>query len=286
MGILVQNMSYTLTAPLYLGLHLVTSPLAFVSPPSSTDTAAAHEIEGGWAGAALLPLANAACFWVPAVMMYLPSPAVVAPAAHYAWDAIWQPFPVTQNALHWLLGRVVPPATTKRHSRRRHTSAAPVYVYVMALCAASQLPLLAVALTPPDLVPAALADWRPLFADVSFASAFVPYWPSASPVVDASGDLIKTDGRAELVRLFFQWDVYCGGAALLIWAFYLLGIAGARRSSINSRRNGAVGVLVVLEALLWTLLGGPTAAAAVLLWKRDAELDAQRTAATKAAKKR
>jgi len=249
MGIVVQNATYTVTVPLYLILHLFTSPVA----RPAADPQAVLAVDA-W-DLTLLPVSHVLAFVVPGVMMSLPSPAAVSAPAHYAWDAVWQPFPATQNAVRGLLRRLAG-ALGGGHARKSHLAVAGrAYGYVVALCVLSQLALAAVALTPAAAVPDA---WRGLVADVTLEKAFVPYWPWATPTVEATV-LGKGEGLAELARLFFQWDIYCGGTALLAWALYLHKVARPTRS---------LGGLLP-KILVWGVLGGPTAAAAIVLWERD-----------------
>jgi hypothetical protein len=232
--------------PLYLVLHLMTSPVA--QPTSDADTITADP-----ADIALIPVANILGFWVPFTTMALPSPSVVASMTHYYWDAIWQPFPATQN----LLVRILRPVAAS--SRGSYPEAAgAVYRYIIALCVASQLALLAVALTPATAVP---PTWAAVFHETTLETAFVPYWPWAAPALNTALPIVA-DGRAEIARLFFQWDIYCGGAALLAWSLYLFGVSRLEVGTLT----------MVPKVVFWTALGGPTAAAAVVLWERDAVL--------------
>ncbi len=247
MGLMVQTISYMLVVPLYLVLHLLTSPVAY----PSADPTAVLAVDA--TDDVLIPLSSLVCFCFPAVMMCLPSPSLVSSTAHYAWDAIWQPFPATQNTLRWILKSMLPAR------KRGRQPAAYVYLYVVVLCVVSQVGLLAVAVTPASLVP---AEWQHIFSEVTVSLAFIPYWPGTSPVVDTSQVPIVASGQAELGRLFFQYDAYCAGTALLTWALFLLRLSRPKRNLAD----------VISEVALWVLLGGPTAAAAVVLWKRDTEL--------------
>jgi len=253
MGIMVQNMTYTVTVPLYLILHTLTSPVAQPGTASAIDTVAADASD-----LALLPVSNMLAFGIPAVMMYLPSPAIVAPLAHYAWDAAWQPFPATQNAVQRLLKALfgAPPVARAGTGKAHLDTAGYAYRYVVALCTVSQVVLLAVALTPASAVP---AQWAPVFEEIGFASAFIPYWPSNIPAVEVTALSATGHGGAALVKLFFQWDIYCGGLAILLWALYVHGVAVPGRSLAG----------LLARVVAWTLLAGPTGAAAIVLWERD-----------------
>jgi len=257
MGIIVQNATYTVTAPLYLVLHVLTSPVA--RPAADPEAVLAVD---PW-DLSLVPVSNILAFVVPGVMMSLPSPSVVPPLAHYAWDAVWQPFPATQNAIRGLLKRLI--GNSKGSPRKTHLEVAGhAYRYVVALCVLSQLALAAVALTPPSAVP---DSWRGLVTEVTLRSAFVPYWPWDTPVVDATV-VGKGEGLAELARLFFQWDIYCGGTAIFVWALYVYKVARPNRSLLG----------LLPKVVVWGVLGGPTAAATIILWERDGVIAERKTA--------
>jgi hypothetical protein len=63
----------------------------------------------------------------------------------------------------------------------------------------------------------------------------------------------------EIVVSFLRWDVYCTCASMLVWSVYqLCAVHGADTLHIIS-----------VEALIYTLLGGPIFPSLMLLWERD-----------------
>ena len=252
MGIMFQNVTYTVTVPLYCILYLFTSPIAQPTADPFSLLAVDH------VDLSLLPISNIICFGFPAVMMSLPSPSMVAPLAHYAWDAIWQIFPATQNAFQLIIKQLTPassPTTATKVNTYRHAVRVP-YNYILVLCVISQLSFLGIALTPASAVP---LTWQPLFAEVTLSSAFVPYLPWDTPAVVPASVLVSGDGCAVLAKTFFQWDLYCGGAAILIWALYL--------HSVSRPNKNLAGMLP--KVIFWVLVGGVHGAAAIVLWGRD-----------------
>jgi len=246
MGLVVQVMTYTVTVPLYLILHILVSPVAEAGP----EVAASIDLDA--ADCILLPISNIIAMIVPTILMSLPSPSMMAPHAHYAWIAIWQPFPVVQHAVHWFLKQLAPTGESKKKKPLDF-----VYGYILLLCVTSQIGLLAVALTPASAVPAA---WQPIFTEVTFSSAFLPHWPWATPRVDPSALPNVDAGWANLAKLFFQWDAYGAGAGILAWSLYLHRAALPQGGSM-------LGLLA--KSVPWVLAGGPVAAAAILLRARD-----------------
>lgn len=233
--------------PLYLILHVFTSPIAASSAQASATNVA---VEGTDDFA--LTLSTPLAYGVPAVLMSLPSPGQIAPLTHYAFHALWQVYPVTKTAYHWALSAMAPRAPPG------HRPAAPRRTYLSVLLASviSQVALVAVAVTPASVVPEA---WAPVFADVTLSSAFVPCWPGNAAIVDASAVPIAPHGLAELTKLFLQWDIYCGGTAVLVWAVFVRSVAQPDRSVAS----------FLPAAAFWTACGGPPAAAAMMLWERD-----------------
>lgn len=276
-GFIFQNITFTVTVPIYLIIHLLTSPNSF------TPTADALALDAS--DLSVLPLSVAAAFVVPSVLMALPSPARLAPAAHYDWLALWQVFPVAQTLYHGVLRRVISSsASTARAASPRQTDN--LYRAVAALSFVPHTALLALAAVPPRAVPdAALAllarvgVTRDTFAHVTLARAFVPTWPWASPVVQVAGGRMVGGRGVEaltgLVQLFLQWDVYVGGLAVLAWAVFVHSVATSAAPQSQSR-----GVLL-LRVLLWTAFGGPVGAATMLLWERDASARARARAGGK-----
>ncbi|EFX00224.1 hypothetical protein CMQ_7226 [Grosmannia clavigera kw1407] len=255
-GIIFQNITYTVTVPLYLVLHILTSPITAAS--SLPADIVASNIAVDPFDSAALPLCNVLAYVVPGIMMLLPSPGLVHPLAHYAWNSGWQVFPATQSLFHRLLRLTLLPSRNTSTILRQKTTPDSTYLYVLFVSLLSQMALIAVAVTPARAVPNALA---PVFADVSLASAFVPSWPSNSPVIDTTAATIAPHGLAEAVKLFLQWDVYCGGTAVLVWAIFVRGQTQAKLSIAS----------VLPKVAFWTACGGPPAAAAILLWERDRE---------------
>ncbi|KAJ9150778.1 hypothetical protein NKR23_g3349 [Pleurostoma richardsiae] len=255
MGIVIQNVTYTVTVPLYLILHLVTSPVARpVLDPTGVLSVDPVDL-------ILLPFTETLAFIIPAVMMSLPSPSVVSPLLHYGWDAFWQVFPVIQSVWLWALKKpLASPARTASTGNAHRQAAGCTYLFVLALSVTSQVALLAVATTPGTAVP---ERWAAVFSAVDLRSAFVPFWPWDTPTVDPKASPIARDGLARLARLFIQWDIYCAGTAILVWALYLHCIA---RPDVSSKN-------LIPKVAYWLLLGGPPAAAAVLLWERDEALN-------------
>ncbi|KAK7743270.1 hypothetical protein SLS53_004355 [Cytospora paraplurivora] len=254
MGFILQNISYAITVPIYLLTHLLTSPIASIKVNTeiiSVDTS----------DSAILPISTTLSFVIPSIMMSLRAPVFVSASTHYTWQAVWQIFPITQAVYHVILKSLLPGPSSSSKSIRAHLGG--VYRYILFLSFVPQVLLLTVAVIPAGIVPEVL---RPVFEQVDLVSAFVPYWPWNSPITKElagaaagvdSTSVVTADGKAELVKLFLQWDVYCGGVAILVWAVF-------NYSAVKSENS-----VLLPKVVFWTLLGGPVGAAAMLLLERD-----------------
>lgn len=196
---------------------------------------------------------------LPAALMSLPSPSVLSAGAHYTWLSIWQIFPITHTFYqfldrvgHRLLAEGTPPKDT--HAKAR-ALVARAHRFALYLCIIPRTVALVVALTPASLAPETL---KPIFEQVTLESLLVPYWPWNSPM---AGDPASCAGKLELTKLFLQWDVACGGLAILAWAGFVCLVAQPERGFLRD---------VLPKVLTYGMVGGPVAVATVLVMERDA----------------
>ncbi|KAI1376834.1 hypothetical protein F4677DRAFT_75736 [Hypoxylon crocopeplum] len=272
-GVVFQNMTWTFTAPLYLALHLLTSPVAKIG--SAKDAKAAGDAARRslfvylW-DLALLPMAVTLGLVVPTVFMSMPWLLRQSAATHYNWIAFWQAFPVwtvvildiLHNACYFLFGSLSPQDAEGKPTtpgKGFMVAISGVYEFGLTISAVTHAPILVMSLLPDGLrssIAAVFPKFAPVISQVTFARTFVPYPLSALPTINptsyAPGDL------APLVVNFLQYDIYTGNTALLLWAAYL--------HSTTARRS--LGATLGTTAF-WLVLGGPAAATLALLWDRD-----------------
>lgn len=99
-GILFQNLTWTFAVPLYLGLHLLTSPIARLGSQGSrkeVGEAARRSLFVYLWDLALLPMAVTLGLVVPTVFMSMPFLFQQTAATHYNWIAYWQAFPLVRK---------------------------------------------------------------------------------------------------------------------------------------------------------------------------------------------
>lgn len=245
-----------MTIPVYLIIHLLTSP---TSTPGLTEDIVSMTGQDLF----ILPFAVIGAYVVPTIMMALPSPRLVAPASHYNWLSLWQAFPVAQSLYHGIYKRITGPINFKQNASEQMDD---LYRSLAALSFVPHSTLLALAATPAHLVPDSVLAFLPGITRKSIENfdlikAFVPHMPWSSPVATGLGaKVIKAQGLTELVKMFLQWDVYVGGAAILIWSVFVYSVARPEKSLVTS---------VLPRVLVWTALGGPVGAATMVLWERD-----------------
>jgi hypothetical protein len=269
-GLVFQNLTWTFTVPLYLALHLVTSPVARLRNGDG-DGARRSLFVYLW-DLALLPMAVTLTFVVPGIFMSMPRLFDQEAATHYKWIAAWQPFPALNvvglaflhYACYYTLGSLQPVDEENEPTTPGHgymVAVRGVYEFALALCASTHLPVVLATLMPRagrDFLSHAFPYYAPVFQTLSFAKTFVPRpWydpPSVDPAAYRSGDL------APLAHHFLHYDFYVGTAALLLWSMYL-----HQRTVKNPDL-----VKMLKTAGFWSLVAGPAAACIILNWERDA----------------
>ncbi|KAI2630512.1 hypothetical protein GGS21DRAFT_524624 [Xylaria nigripes] len=269
-GILFQGMTFTFVVPLYLSLHLLTSPVAKLKNGDG-DGARRALFVYLW-DLALLPMAVTLAFIVPTVFMSLPNLLNQSAATHYAWIALWQPFPMItilalgflHYACYYALGSLSPVNENNEPTTHGHgymVAVRGVYEFALALCGSTHLPVVALTLMPQagrEFLSHAFPSYAHVFQSLSFSKAFIPYPWYASPTIDA--DSYRSGEPAVLAQHFLQYDFFVGAGVLLLWSMYV---------HQRAVKNPSLGKMLGKTAF-WFLIAGPAAAAAILNWDRDA----------------
>lgn len=269
-GLVFQNLTWTFTIPLYLALHLLTSPVAKLK--NGDGEGARRSLFVYLWDLALLPMAVTLTFIVPAIFMSMPRLFDQEAATHYKWIAVWQPFPVAtifalgflHYGCYYALGSLAPVNEENEPTTHGHgymVAVRGVYEFALALCGTTHLPIVLLTLMPAagrEFLGHAFPYYAPVFRSLSFSKAFVPYpWydaPSVDPSTYRSGDL------AVLAQHFLHYDFYVGMLPVLLWSMYL-----HQRTVKNPSLDK-----MLRKAGFWFLVGGPAAATIVLNWDRDA----------------
>lgn len=286
-GCIFQNISFTVTTPIWLLVHLLTSPVSKPFPGANANSVLLIQ---PW-DLRILPFSITISYLLPSLLMGLPSPGVLSPLAHQRWIAIWQAFPLWTVITHYLL-RTAVQGITQRIRKEDPKTRAPtplgaeylnnakyVYRFILGLCIATHVPVLLIAILPSWLFP----SFSPLLSRLgreTISSVYVPYFPSLSHELSSFGEGVHT---------FLLWDMYIGATAFVLWAVLLYRNATTEKdvvdpnNSLPKYRKLLVGEKggkkgkgdkatrkLILKVAGWSLVGGPMAAVAVLLWQRDA----------------
>jgi hypothetical protein len=265
-GFIFQNITFTVTIPLWLFLHVLTSPVAKPFLGSHAN----NVLLISTLNLKILPGAIILGYIIPTVLMALPSPSVTSPFEHQKYVALWQPFPVwcvaIQTAIRYvcnIVGGTVPEGDSNKDKLTSlGTSylkfAWHVYRFIIGLCLITHLPALLISILPPTAFP----NSTPLLQSLSqhsFAEVYVPYFPTLTHQVP---------NFATGVHVFLQWDLYIGSSAMLLWGVLLhRNVTGLLE---GRGKDGMIWMKTLGKIGLWTVLAGPTGALAVLLWERDA----------------
>jgi hypothetical protein len=259
-GFFVQNVSFAISTPLYLFIHLLTSPTSkpYTSAHASSDLfLSTYDL-------AIIPISVSLGYVIPSLLMILPANAPIGSPMHQYIVAFWQAFPLWTVLIQWtlklactfILGKDTAAKTEKSPqttaSKTYLNYAGRVYTFVLTLCMVTHIPAVILSLLPPGIVPESILTLAYL-ARPSFTSTFIPPLPLGQPI----------QYMAEGVHIFLLWDMYIGSASGLLWAIVLY-----QNVSVGKQIT-ASNVSLLAKLIIWTVLGGPVAAWTILMWERD-----------------
>ncbi|TAQ86092.1 hypothetical protein B7494_g5587 [Chlorociboria aeruginascens] len=278
-GLILQNITYAVTVPLWLFLHVLTSPVAKPFPGSHANSVLlVPTIDLG-----ILPFSVTAGYIIPALYMVIPSSTVSA-TTHQKFIAFWQLFPIWTVLAHWGLRSICQLISKRKDPNARPTTALGatylnnakhVYRFILTFCIITHIPALLIALSPSSLIPGSAPTLATL-AQTNIFEAYAPHFPSFQH---------KAPNLATGIRIFLQWDLYLGSTAAILWAVLLFQNATAEKTILDPTthlpkyRDVLLGKTLqdemkwrklALKISMWSLLSGPIGAVTVLLWERDA----------------
>ena len=159
-GLVMQNITYTITTPLWLFAHLLTSPVSKPFPGTHANSVlliSSLDLK-------ILPIAITLSYLVPSILMALPSEYVTI-EKHQMLLALWQVFPLLTVIIHRILyfatnrlsnyffpvdpnnRPTIPLGTSYLHNAKH------VYRFVLTLCITTHLPILFLTLFPASFLP-------------------------------------------------------------------------------------------------------------------------------------
>lgn len=275
-GTLSQTITYGTILPLYLFLHVLTSPtnLGPLQPSSSSeDPANAFLIDP--AELAAWPIAFTLSYLLPTLLVALPSPTYTSFATHQNIMAVWELYPIPFKIFQVLLARYFAsllardPAPQSASQRKASVLKGLRYTYAFsaAVGAVSHIITLTLSYSSvffPTLYNAASRS------GLGPSSVFLGVSPFYSTPVKNLG---------EGLWHFLIWNMNVSNVAPLLWA--LLQCRNAHEG--RKEWEGWISVLMKIGAV--SMVAGPAAGTAALMWVRD-ELVLNPEVAEKAKKNR
>lgn len=246
-GLLMQNLTYAVTAPLLLLLHLLTSPTvkfrtsanSYLVPLSDIISTAPSMFFG---------------FAVPALLMVLPSPSLISYDTKQGFIALWQAFPLWVSFLQ----QCCSPAITNllglsKANARQIDSIIAMRVFYLAILTVAALTHLSTfyLIAMAYLLPAVdVGEYRDAW---SFRNVFVPA---------ASTPSFKVNNIGGGAHLLMQYDEIIGNSAVLVWAFALFVTAPPGKLQLSQAQ-------LLVFGLILLIVTGPIGLAVGLVWARD-----------------
>lgn len=251
-GLLIQMLSYAVITPLYLILHLSTSPTALSPTLANTYVNMTDLIS--------IPISITLGFILPAVLLALPAPSVLTSDRKQILMAVWQVFPIWVDVLQ----RTIPFMVSVVSNAERKCATSPakvpgkyiramrcVYIFALVLSGFTHISAMTLAATS-RLFPS-------LFAP-EYVGMFNPsnvFFPSTISMTTQMPSI----GHGALLLL--QYDGLIGSASFVLWASTLYVRAYGRRR-VFDRWLSLFAANVLLTALV-----GPVGCVVALIWARD-----------------
>lgn len=260
-GLIFQNITFAVTVPIYLLIHLLTSPVATLVGGKHSNSALLVSSVDLW----ILPLSTTIGYTIPSVLMVLP-PLLVSSNTHQRYIALWQPFPMWAGIVQWSVKGLYNLAASKssegdlRRPAPRGVSylsnAKYVYIFALALSIITYIPVIILTLLPSGTIQYSFEILSQLSRS-NIYRVFVPHTPMFGH---------EFLSLSEGVHNFLVWDLYIGCTAFMLWAVLL-----HRNATTESAIGGGMSwAKRIWKVLTWTLISGPMGAVTVLLWERDA----------------
>ncbi|KAK9427648.1 hypothetical protein V1505DRAFT_21404 [Lipomyces doorenjongii] len=246
-GLLIQTMGFALAGPLYLLIHLSTSP---------TVTSKSSGIAIDKSDLRALPLSVVTGFILPSMLMALNASSTFNTHGKVVTILLWQFFPVWCSIALWVWKAVLD--SSHLGSLYSWSSATPrtylrlVYIVTLSIAALAYSATMTLSISA-YLFPGLFA---PESSDlIMFGHLFVPTSPFSAT---------QAPSVVQGAYWFMQWDFIVSSIAYIIWAFTL------KTAAIKQHSGSELSWVTALwQILLRTVLLGPMAAALTFVWERD-----------------
>jgi len=288
----MQNITLTITAPLWLFVHLLTSPVAKPFPGTHANSV----LLVSPLDLKLLPISITLSYLLPSILMAVPSPEYFTPETHQYFLALWQAFPLLTVLIHRILFSITSRLSSYFFPADPHTrpptpqgtsylhNAKHIYRFVLTLCIVTHLPIFLLSVFPASLLPQ-LSPLDPLAS--SPLLTVLAQTPSSVFIPSLVSPTQKISSLAEGVQAFLQWDIYIASTAFILWAILLYRnattekvivdpdtslpkyrelLAGEKRRYTGEEREWRK---LGFKVICWGVLAGPVGVVGRLLWERD-----------------
>ena len=250
-GVFQFNHSNALITPIWLALHLLTSPSAVRPTP---DDVSIDPID-----LLVLPVSFIIGFVVPLAPVMLPF-SVISVRMKQTAMGWYQQWPLWISIPHYILAAAlrstsVPSKVTD--GKIQLFLYRSVYIFAFAFAVLTHLPVMVLSFT--------AALW-PAFFNHEFVHLLQPKHLIV-PANPFSG--VKAENLAQGMFWLIQWDYFSGYLAPAVWGFILYRRAGLEQEKRSSWRS------CLKRAALYTLLAGPIGVAVGMIWERDEMLFGQ-----------
>lgn len=249
-GLLIQVAGFNVAMPLYLVLHLSTSPTVSSYDPSHYSVDLPNLLS--------IPFSIAIGFILPTILLALPAPSAISFDQKQAFMASWQAFPIwvglLQLAIPHLVSRFYPSRNFQKpfSSKKEWLSILRVvYVFLLTLAATTHIATLTLCFTS-TLLPGLFAtEYNGVF---SISNVF---WPTS---ISTSHKMLSIkEGAVQMI----QYDEALASVAVVLWAFYLFATA------FNKLKKADTAFALIFNFITIPALVGPIGYAVVCIWGRD-----------------
>ena len=248
-GLLAQNVIAACTIPIFLLMHLATSPTAAPKPSAAHLTVEIPSV-------ITAPLSVIIGYWVPSVFQAFPAPSVIGFEAKQNYIALWQVFPINVSVLQYILPLMLSFFTKPHPKNTKSTTASlkalrPAYIAAYVFAAVGRVTMFTL-----------------IAANAWFPDLFAPEYRgtlSISEVMVAKS--VSTTYRPRSIGLgillLLHYDEMCCAAAWVVWSVFIYFQTDSGEKSFSGRA-----MLIGTGLGAWAV-AGPAGAAVVSVWGRD-----------------
>ena len=246
----MQIAAFNVIMPLYLILHLSTSPTVSSHDPGDHSVDLPNLLS--------IPFSIAIGYIIPTILAALPAPTAISIDHKQTFMASWQMFPLWVGLLQLAIPRFISKVCLSRDVQKSFSSRKGwlsilriVYIFLLTLAATTHIATLTICFAStflPDLL-------APGFGGVfSLSNVFWPRTISASHKMSSIG--------AGAV-LMIQYDEILGSLAVVLWAFFLFATA------FNKHKKVDTAFVLIFNCITIPALVGPIGYGVICMWGRD-----------------